>query len=110
MNRIPAMRTGVPCNENRFFPVRISTQGKACSGPVLTLYRIAVNTLQIYPIYCLNYSFYSVQIPMYVFGTFKIQLLPQGAQGVQCMFSDLSVRPSYSFFNTSQFPLYKFAV
>ena len=47
---------------------------------------------------------------MYVFGTFKIQLLPQGAQGVQCMFSDLSVRPSYSFFNTSQFPLYKFAV
>ena len=27
------MRTGVPCNENRFFPVRISTQGKPCSGP-----------------------------------------------------------------------------
>ena len=32
--RIPATRTGVPCNENRFFPVRISTQGKPCSGPV----------------------------------------------------------------------------
>ena len=36
------MRTGVPCNENKFFPVRISTQGKPCSGPVLTLYGIAV--------------------------------------------------------------------
>ena len=36
------MRTGVPCNENRFFPVRISTQGKPCSGPVLALYGIAV--------------------------------------------------------------------
>ena len=36
------MRTGVPCNENRFFPVRISTQGKTCSGPVLALYGIAV--------------------------------------------------------------------
>ena len=32
------MRTGVPCNENRFFPVRISTQGKSCSGPVLALF------------------------------------------------------------------------
>ena len=36
------MRTGVPFNENRFFPVRISTQGKPCSGPVLALYGIAV--------------------------------------------------------------------
>ena len=27
------MRRGVPCNENRFFPVRITTQGKPCSGP-----------------------------------------------------------------------------
>jgi hypothetical protein len=26
-NRVPAMRTGVPCNENRFFPVRIALQG-----------------------------------------------------------------------------------
>ena len=32
------MRTGVTCNENRFSPVRISTQGK----PVLVLYGIAV--------------------------------------------------------------------
>ena len=30
------MRTGVPCNENRFFPVRISTQRK--ENPVLTLF------------------------------------------------------------------------
>ena len=36
------MTTGVPSNENRFFPLRISTQGKPCSGPVLTLYGIAV--------------------------------------------------------------------
>ena len=36
------MRKGVPCNENRFFPVRISKQGKPCSGPVLALYRVAV--------------------------------------------------------------------
>ena len=25
---IPVMRTGVPCNENRVFPVKFSTQGK----------------------------------------------------------------------------------
>ena len=36
------MRTGVPRNENWFFPVRISTQGKPCSGSVLALYGIAV--------------------------------------------------------------------
>ena len=36
------MRTGVPFNENKFCPVRISTQGKPCSGPVLALYGIAV--------------------------------------------------------------------
>ena len=39
---IPAMKRGVPCNENMFFPVRITTQGKPCSGPVLALYGIAV--------------------------------------------------------------------
>ena len=36
------MRTGVPCNENRFFPVWKTSQGKPCSGPVLALYGIAV--------------------------------------------------------------------
>ena len=41
---VPAMRTGVPCNENRFFPVWKTSQGKPCSGPVLALYRIAVWT------------------------------------------------------------------
>ena len=39
---VPAMRTGVPCNENRFFPVWKTSQGKPCSGPVLALYGIAV--------------------------------------------------------------------
>ena len=39
---VPAMRTGVLCNENRFFPVWKTSQGKPCSGPVLALYRIAV--------------------------------------------------------------------
>ena len=39
---VPAMRTGVPCNENKFFPVWKTSQGKPCSGPVLALYRIAV--------------------------------------------------------------------
>ena len=39
---VPAMRTGVPCNENRFFPVWKTSQGKSCSGPVLALYRITV--------------------------------------------------------------------
>ena len=29
-NRDPAMRTEVPCNENRFFPVRIDLQGVPC--------------------------------------------------------------------------------
>ena len=37
-NRDPVMRTGVPCNENRFFPVRIYYTGKTlfwpCTGPV----------------------------------------------------------------------------
>ena len=28
----PAMRTGVPCNENRFFPVRIDLQGVPLQG------------------------------------------------------------------------------
>ena len=36
---VPAMRTGVPCNENRLFPVRIYYTGKTlfwpCTGPVL---------------------------------------------------------------------------
>jgi hypothetical protein len=33
-NRDPAMRTGFPCNESRFFPVGINLQGKAvsCTG------------------------------------------------------------------------------
>ena len=30
-NRDPAMRTGFPCNESRFFPVGIDLQGKAVS-------------------------------------------------------------------------------
>ena len=33
-----SLRTRVPCNENRFFPLRISTQGKPCSGPALALF------------------------------------------------------------------------
>ena len=39
---VPAMITAVSCNENRLFPVWKTSQGKPCSGPVLTLYRIAV--------------------------------------------------------------------
>ena len=42
--KIPVMITGVPCNENRFLPLRISTQGKPCSGPFMAMYRIAVQT------------------------------------------------------------------
>ena len=41
---VPAMRTGVPCNKNRFFLVWKTSHGKPCSGPVLALYRIAVWT------------------------------------------------------------------
>ena len=29
-SRVPVMRTGVPCNENRFFPVRINLKGVTC--------------------------------------------------------------------------------
>ena len=29
-NRDPAMRNGVPCNENKFFPVGIGSQGVPC--------------------------------------------------------------------------------
>ena len=36
-NRHPAMRTGVPCNESRFFPVVIDSQGVPCE-----LYRVWV--------------------------------------------------------------------
>ena len=39
-NRDPAMRTGFPCNESRFFPVGIDLQGKAvsCTGFGFTVY------------------------------------------------------------------------
>ena len=39
-NREPAMRTGFPCNESRFFPVGIDLQGKAvsCTGFGFTVY------------------------------------------------------------------------
>ena len=36
-NRDPAMRTGVPCNENRVFPVGLDSQGVPCE-----LYRVWV--------------------------------------------------------------------
>ena len=42
---VSAMRTGVPSNEKRFFPVWKTSQGKPCSGPVLALYGIAVRTV-----------------------------------------------------------------
>ena len=29
-NRDPVMRTGIPCNENRYFPVGIDSQGVPC--------------------------------------------------------------------------------
>ena len=45
---VPAMRTGVSCNGNRFFPVLKTSQGKPCSGPVLALYRIAVYEIAVY--------------------------------------------------------------
>ena len=31
-HRDPAMRTGVPCDENRFFPVGIDSQGNPCES------------------------------------------------------------------------------
>ena len=34
----PCNDNRVPCNENRFFSVRKTSQGKPCSGPVLALY------------------------------------------------------------------------
>ena len=38
ITRDPAMKTGVPCNENRFFPVRVYYTGKTlfcpCTDPV----------------------------------------------------------------------------
>ena len=37
VNRDPAMRTGFPCNESRFFPVGIDLQGKAVrERPLMT--------------------------------------------------------------------------
>jgi hypothetical protein len=41
-NRVPAMRKGVPCNNNRSIAVRKTSQGKPFSVPVLALYGIAV--------------------------------------------------------------------
>ena len=41
---VPAMRTRVPCNKNRLFPVWKTSQGKPCSGPVLALYGITVQS------------------------------------------------------------------
>ena len=42
-NRDPAMRTGVPCNENWFFPVEIDSQGFPCE-----IYRVWVCSVGIY--------------------------------------------------------------
>ena len=33
--RVPTMRTGVPCNENKFFPVRIYYTGKTLFWPCI---------------------------------------------------------------------------
>ena len=39
----PVFIAGFPVDENRFFPVWKTSQGKPCSGPVVALYRIAVH-------------------------------------------------------------------
>ena len=47
-NRDPAMRTGVPCNENRFFPVRIDLQGVPCKPYRDWVYSVAKADLALY--------------------------------------------------------------
>ena len=51
-NRDPAMRTGFPCNESRFFPVGIDLQGKAvsCTGFGFTVHPLNKKSLQLYGI------------------------------------------------------------
>ena len=46
-----------PCNENKFFPVGKNLQGKPSSGPVLTLYGIAVHDFIMYTITHLQSQF-----------------------------------------------------
>ena len=40
-NRDPVMRTGIPCNENRYFPVGIDSQGVPCE-PYSAVFGFAV--------------------------------------------------------------------
>ena len=42
------MRTGVPCNENRFFPVRIDLQGVPCKPYKVWVYSVADFAIQKY--------------------------------------------------------------
>ena len=42
-NREPAMRTGFPCNESRFFPVGIDLQGVPCKPYRVWVYSVVTN-------------------------------------------------------------------
>ena len=41
-NRDPAMRTGVPCHENRVFPVGIDLQGVPCKPYRVWVFRVVI--------------------------------------------------------------------
>ena len=55
------MRTGVPCNENRFFPVRIDLQGVPCKP-----YRNWVCSVLLAATVCVEMDPSFGQFPMYV--------------------------------------------
>ena len=50
-NRDPAMRTGVPCDENRFFPVEIGSQGVPCELYRVWVYSVTNKILHLFHFY-----------------------------------------------------------
>ena len=75
---VHAMRTGVPCNESRFFPVWKTSHGKPCSGPVLALQRIAVFTGPFYhvPQLTLEKKIINKHLQIYLSASYNQQCQP----------------------------------
>ena len=64
------MRTGVPCNENRVFPVRIGSQGVPCE-----LYNTGLG-ITVYLIHCLflkRWKFKEFKLKKFILKKFKLK-------------------------------------
>ena len=71
------MRTGVPCNENRFFPVGIGSQGVPCE-----LYRVWVCSV-------VHHYMYKIEETFQYLGAL-CQVTNQFEEGIRSFLSDIS--------------------